>query len=156
MFMQIKKYLLIILSIASCCVVKGQNIQTLKFFTGNISRIDSEITYKDTIPCMMLCQDTSHYFYDEFVVDPRQDSSSFVIHGHTVHQDFGKGANALMPIFRDGFEVREVNPCGTYDKNTQFAVYTPLPTYDHITFLDADKKPLPATIIIWMSKQIMP
>lgn len=87
---------------------------------------------KDTVPCIMLCCDTTQVVY----TDGSRSS------GH-------KNVPAGMALWWKGFEVRyKIDQPWRENSNDVY--------YEHISYLDADKKPLPETIIVWMSKPLKP
>lgn len=102
----------------------------------------------DTIPVIMLCQDTAHWYFESF--EPSDDTT---FHGHLllgkeVKEDGGRGSWFYKPYFVAGYEVRKQI---FTDQGFFFAgsgIY-----WAPFSYLDSNRKPLDKSILIWQTKE---
>ncbi len=116
---------------------------------------DRESQGYDTISVMLVISDTGtvRIPYQTFKRIPVPDSPNIVrIDADSVQYDTldYKPENIDMEVVL-GFQVRE-KFCCINGNNSQLAYYQPVPYYTHHQYLDAEKKPLSPSIIVWMAK----
>lgn len=109
----------------------------------------SENTY-DTVKTLLLVFDTSTHFVKVF--KHVSDTSDFWITGTDTIID-KRIAKSTDFYWQYGYEVREVFCC-TNGNHTNLSYYQAVPYYQHIEYLDADRKPLNRNIIVWQSKNL--
>lgn len=142
---------------------KNWGWDTSFIISGRLFITDSIIPKYDTIPVLMLVADTGHLMWEtyEFSYDTTQkaDTSSYLIGTgvKSVMKDHGYRTHAIWWIM--GYEVREAygywgGSRGTPTQgNITFdgAAYWTA-AFTHVAYLSEDKKPLPASIVVWMTK----
>lgn len=106
----------------------------------------------DTVKCIMLVCDTSHSYSTYFKMGSIQPENHLFISGMEIKEYHGF-ANQLL-YYQIGYEVRtgEFICC---DPSEQFLAKFYW-SYNHVKYLDENKKPLSKNIIVWISKNTEP
>lgn len=108
----------------------------------------SKVGDRDTFLILMLCSDTAHLFVSHLARNVLYlDSSGRYSHPEYDSTDIGM---STMLFTARGYEVWEKR-----DRNNEPYVYEGNNLYwAHVEYLDADKKPLRKSIVVWISKRI--
>ena len=106
----------------------------------------------DTVKCIILVCDTSHSYSTYFEMDSIQPENHLFISGREIKDD--RGFNNQLLYYQISYEVRngEFICC---DPSEQFLAKFYW-SYNHVKYLDENKKPLSKNIIVWMSKNTEP
>lgn len=122
------------------------------------------------IPCMMKGQDTttanrSEYLYNSSatiggITQATDTIRVMMLACDTARRLNGKESNdrwaTINPYayWQFGYSVSQVYYCCINGNTGNNAVYYPVPYYEHLYYLDEKYKPLPPSIIVWMSREI--
>lgn len=120
--------------------VKSMNIPANFIYSDSVNTVT--ICTMDTVDVIMLCEDTSHWFTEEFIPNKEQDSTSYVRTGHIDRIDSGPGYYFSHIYGEAGKEVRQL----IMDGGSRF--------FQHKNYLQKNNTPLSKNIIVWMSKPL--
>ncbi|MBF0553670.1 MAG: hypothetical protein HQK96_03850 [Nitrospirae bacterium] len=105
----------------------------------------------DTIPCIMLCSDTSRRFLEYY---KRYGSHKDSVTGYWTDsaklvREYGSHSDSYC-FWIEGHEVLKHNPRRTWQVDWEPAI----PEWEHVAWLDKKKQPISKKRIVWMSKDI--